>query len=132
VDDDGALPIFVYGTLQPGDVGFAELAIETRVQCLGPAFVRGILHDLGDYPGIVLAGSGLVRGQLIQPLDMDVLPLLDKYELYDPYDPKESEFLRLRTLAGPRLLSCWIYVYNWTVTDSPVIPGGDWSRRSGT
>jgi gamma-glutamylcyclotransferase (GGCT)/AIG2-like uncharacterized protein YtfP len=129
VEDDGALPIFVYGTLQPGDVGFVELGLEGRVALVGADVVCGKLYDLGDYPGAVLGGSDLIRGQILRPLDDGVLPLLDAYELYQPGDPKESEFLRLRVVTAHHNLNCWIYVYNWTVTDAPVISGGDWSLR---
>lgn len=121
-----SLPIFVYGTLRPGDVGFAEAGLAGRVAPLGPAFVRGLLYDLGDYPGAVLTGSGLIAGELLRPLDPGVLPLLDEYEIYSPADPKGSEYLRLRTVTVDTGISVWIYVYNRSIADRAPIPGGDW------
>lgn len=120
------LPIFVYGTLQPGGAGFVELGLEDRVACLGAAFVRGALYHLGDYPGAILHGDGLIRGQLLKPLDDGVLPLLDAYELYCPDDPDGSEYIRQVTLLVGCDARCWIYVYNCTVTDAPVISSGQW------
>ncbi|MFT3967596.1 MAG: gamma-glutamylcyclotransferase family protein [Sphingobium sp.] len=128
-EDRGApLPVFVYGTLRPGDVGFAEAGLAGRVDLLGPARVNGTLYDLGDYPGIVPGGSGVVMGELLLPRDGGVLPLLDEYEIYDPADPKGSEYQRLRVLTLDLSLSVWIYSYNRSVTGLPVISGGDWRR----
>ena len=127
--EDDTLPVFVYGTLRPGDVGFRETALADRVECLGPAQVAGTLYDLGEYPGAVLGKSGIIRGELLLPLDRGVLPLLDEYEIYDPADPKSSEFLRLIATTVDSGLSIWIYAYNRSVTDVPVIPSGDWAAH---
>lgn len=122
------LPIFVYGTLRPGDVGFVETGLVGRVECLGIAQVCGTLYHLGDYPGLVLGGSGLVTGELLLPRDEGVLPLLDEYEMYDPANEKGSEYLRVRVGLFRPSLSCWIYVYNRPLDNTPIIPGGEWSR----
>ncbi|HEX7854370.1 MAG TPA: gamma-glutamylcyclotransferase family protein [Sphingobium sp.] len=119
-------PIFVYGTLRPGDVGFIEAGLEGRVALLGPACVRGTLYDLGDYPGAVLGGTGLIVGELLRPLDDALLAILDGYELYDPVDEKRSEYLRLRVTIVDANLSAWIYAYNHSLKGVPIIPGGDW------
>lgn len=125
--EDDALPVFVYGTLRPGDIGYAEVGLDGRVEHLGPAQVAGTLYDLGDYPGAIPGEGGLIRGELLLPLDGHVLSLLDEYEIYDPADPKSSEFLRLRGVTVGDGLSVWIYAYNRSVTDVPVITGGDWA-----
>lgn len=119
------LPVFVYGLLRPGRAGFAELNLEERMRVVGPDAVAGRLYDLGDYPGLIPGGEGIVLGELLLPRDPDVLAALDRYEDHDPADPDGSEYLRLRlTTLGGR--DAWAYVYRWDITDRPVIEGGDW------
>ncbi|HEX7871343.1 MAG TPA: gamma-glutamylcyclotransferase family protein [Sphingobium sp.] len=130
MEDASALPIFVYGTLRPGDVGFTEAGLEGRVEIVGPACVHGTLYDLGEYPGIVLDGIGLVHGELLLPRDNGVLPLLDDYELYNPSDPASSEYVRVCVKTVDSGVSTWIYIYNFPLSNVPTIGGGDWMRRS--
>ncbi len=124
------LPVFVYGTLRPGQPGFDEMGLGARVDLLGPASVIGTLYDLGDYPGALLQGDGVIVGDLLRPRDDAVLSSLDSFELFDPEDPAASEYLRVPTclLNGGR--SVWIYVYNFSLTEARVIPSGDWLRRA--
>jgi gamma-glutamylcyclotransferase (GGCT)/AIG2-like uncharacterized protein YtfP len=124
------LPVFVYGTLRPGEQGFVDLDLAGSVDVLGPARVAGVLYDLGDYPGVILGGNGPIHGELLGPRDEAVLERLDSYELYDPADPAGSEYLRVEATTLEDGLSIWIYIYNFPLEDACPIPGGDWMRRS--
>lgn len=119
------LPVFVYGLLRPGCTGFAELNLHERMIVVGPDAVAGRLYDLGDYPGLVPGGDAIVRGELLLPLDPDVLAALDRYEEYDPADPEGSEYVRVTvtTLGGQ---DAWVYAYRPGVAGRAVIPGGEW------
>jgi gamma-glutamylcyclotransferase (GGCT)/AIG2-like uncharacterized protein YtfP len=119
-------PVFVYGTLRPGQPGFAELGLSSRVDVSGPARVTGTLYDLGDYPAAVLTGTGVIHGELLIPHDEIVLADLDAFEIFDPLDHQQSEYLRVATRCHGTASSIWVYVYNWTLAGFPIIPSGDW------
>ncbi|MBB3033803.1 gamma-glutamylcyclotransferase family protein [Alteriqipengyuania lutimaris] len=124
--------VFLYGILQQGEEGYRELDLAKSLQLVGPDDVRGVLYDLGDYPGYKTGGTGRgtghVRGQLHAVKRLSVLPQLDAYELYDPADPTNSDYLRKRvtTLSGRE---AWIYEYNRDVGDAPIIASGSWKER---
>ena len=124
--------VFLYGILQQGEEGYRELDLAQSLQLVGSDDVRGVLYDLGDYPGYKTGGTGRVRGQLHAVKRLSVLPQLDAYELYDPADPANSDYLRKRvtTLSGRE---AWIYEYNRDVGDAPIIASGSWKewRASG-
>ena len=71
--------LFVYGTLRQGGSNARLLAGLTR----HPATCRGVLHDLGPYPGMAL-GEGRVVGELV-PLDPQRLAALDALEEAPPF-----------------------------------------------
>lgn len=122
-------PVFVYGTLRPGQPAFKELRLAERVVCLGPATVAGTLYDLGDYPGAILGDSGVIAGELLMPRDDAVFTVLDAFELFNPQNPDQSEYLRVQTMTSADEASAWIYVYNFALNGARSIPSGDWSDR---
>ena len=69
---------------------------------VGPALVRGTLHDLGDYPGLIAGGNGgEVRGVLFElpthpPRAREVLGQIDAYEGFNPGRTEHSLFVRQR------------------------------------
>ena len=120
--------LFVYGTLRlgQGPEGLREwLADLPRT---APAWVSGSLIDLGDYPGALLEGDGVIVGELVA-LPADRLPVLDRYEGFDPDRPEGSLFVREVTearLADGEPRTCWIYRYAQATAGRRVVPGGDW------
>ena len=122
--------LFVYGTLLAG-LGPPDIthAVE-RLKPVGPATVRGILYDLGRYPGAVLnsCSEQTISGAVLElPGDPRVLAQLDRYEEFDPAAPETSQFLRVRetvTLESGRELECWIYVYNRDPGSAPILAEG--------
>jgi gamma-glutamylcyclotransferase (GGCT)/AIG2-like uncharacterized protein YtfP len=109
--------IFVYGTLRPGFApsGIAETAAKLRP--VGQGFVFGELIQLNGYPGAVPDpnSKNRIRGTVLElPADARILRQLDEYEGYDPADPPNGEFVRVRQrveLNGGGTLECWMYRY---------------------
>jgi gamma-glutamylcyclotransferase (GGCT)/AIG2-like uncharacterized protein YtfP len=127
--------LFVYGTLLPGcaPAEVASLATQLRPVCDG--FVRGVLYDLGRYPGAVpdAAAHGKIIGTVMElPEETDVLRQLDAYEGYDPRAPEGSEFVRERQtveMSDGRTVDCWFYRYNGSAGEAPAIESGAWRRQ---
>ncbi|MCD7949073.1 MAG: gamma-glutamylcyclotransferase [Erysipelotrichaceae bacterium] len=72
--------IFVYGTLRKGM--YYHHYLEHEKFC-GYGYIKGSLYSLVDrhYPGFILAGNHLVKGEIYQ-VDDDKLKLVDELESY--------------------------------------------------
>ena len=125
--------LFVYGTLQPGRAPVEISAVVRALRSVGAGRVRGVLYDLGEFPGAVLDehGDSEVEGTVFElPEEPTALRRLDGYEEFDPDAPEGSLFRRVShavRLDTGKMLSCWIYVYNRDPTGMRVLSGG--SRR---
>lgn len=120
--------LFLYGTLMTGEPGYRELELQGRLTLIARDRIAGTLYDLGDYPGAVPGGTGMIMGELFLPRDDGVLAMLDKYEVYDPASPAESEYMRVRVKTLDRAVNAWTYAYNQDVNGAPVIASGCWLR----
>ena len=72
--------LFAYGTLQPGLAPTKIARVTAKLRPVGEGFVRGVLYDLGGYPGAVADPSaiGKIVGTVMElPEDEGVLELLD-------------------------------------------------------
>ena len=118
--------LFVYGHLQRGQVGYERLGLVKNTQWLGEAQVQGRLYEIGDYPGLILDGEEVVKGELIAFDDTALWAALDDYEDCDRDDPETSEYRRVEIdmLGGGR---AWVYVYNRSVDDLVMIASGRWA-----
>ncbi len=117
--------LFVYGTLRPG-LSSEGSRLVRDLESLGEATVRGVLYDLGDYPGMVV-GDGLVHGDVLRVKSMEQLAALDTYEECDRPAPL---FHRIVTTARSRDGSecmAWVYVYAREVADATRIDHGDYA-----
>lgn len=123
------LLLFVYGLLMVGESGYAALDLEARTRRRGPERVSGRLHHLGDYPGLILGPQGFAHGELLELLDPATLSDLDVYELYDPENPEKSEFCRTEVQLLESGALAFVYVYNRSVLNRPIIATGNWRRR---
>jgi gamma-glutamylcyclotransferase (GGCT)/AIG2-like uncharacterized protein YtfP len=112
--------LFVYGTLRADLAHPMARAVGKYAELVGPAYFRGKLFDVGEYPGAVASPSPSDRlvGELhrIEPgRGSELLAELDRYEGWNPDQPGESEFMRERAWieseAGDRV-EAWIYTYN--------------------
>jgi gamma-glutamylcyclotransferase (GGCT)/AIG2-like uncharacterized protein YtfP len=109
--------LFVYGTLKPELAPPEVAAVMRKLKPVGSGVIRGLLYDLGRYPGLRLEATGNeVPGEIFELSDPAVLPALDAYEEYDPNNPKRSLFTRkqclVRLKSGDVQLPCWVYEYN--------------------
>jgi gamma-glutamylcyclotransferase (GGCT)/AIG2-like uncharacterized protein YtfP len=129
MDDPAALPFFFYGTLMRGESNHAALSLPDWTRYLGPASVRGLLYNLGDWPCAVPSPEGVIRGELHRLVDPSRISDLDAFEDYDPLDPAGSEYLRIAVPLVDRGGLAWIYAYNRPVSGLPLIASGNWRER---
>ncbi len=120
---EGAVPLFVYGTLMAGEPAHPMFA--AAVERSAPARLPGaVLHDLGAYPAAV-AGMGDVYGE-VHWLDGAafgaVIARLDAYE--------GEEYRRVRRpvwLDGGAPVEAWVYLADSAaMAVYPVITDGRW------
>ncbi len=110
--------LFVYGTLYPDRAPEEIHSVVRRMTPVGQGTILGQLHDLGEYPALVINGTRNQRtpGSVFAlPDDPQILPALDPYEDFRPEDPPNSLFLRSKrtvTLADGKRKRCWVYLYN--------------------
>ena len=126
--------LFLYGTLLPSEVPKEIASIVKRFRRLGSAHVRGRLYDFGEFPGAILDPSSrtIIHGELvILPSDGRILEELDRYEEFDPSDPKRSLFVRKKVrvqMTNGTSREGWIYVYNKPPGQAKLVRGGDYLR----
>lgn len=114
MERDDRVSVFVYGTLRQGGVR-AVPALFPDARFLGMGTVRGWLHDLGAYPGLVLdAGGQAIVGEvyLVTPA---ALQAMDRIERYDASDEGGSYYVRRRVsvaLGEGETLDAWVYECN--------------------
>jgi gamma-glutamylcyclotransferase (GGCT)/AIG2-like uncharacterized protein YtfP len=120
--------IFVYGTLRKG--GVREMPrLFPNCRDLGPATLRGCIHDFGAYPGLRLDEDSVVHGE-VYTVDAAALAVLDDIERFFPDDYEASYYFRHRVvavLAGGEPIECWAYEFNpkYYGHRAP-ISSGDW------
>jgi gamma-glutamylcyclotransferase (GGCT)/AIG2-like uncharacterized protein YtfP len=133
--DRRATRLFLYGTLLTGT---ADRNLNRRIRRLlrlaRPATIQARLYAIKDYPGAIASGNKADRvyGKVIEIDDPRLLRDLDKYEDYRTENPGCGEFIRCaiqaRRLGSGRNVTCWVYLYNRTVTGRTYIVGGDYLR----
>jgi gamma-glutamylcyclotransferase (GGCT)/AIG2-like uncharacterized protein YtfP len=121
--------LFVYGTLRPRLATGLVRELIAHFQPAGLATVRGLLYDLGSYPGLV-PGGGIVHGDLLRVTDPGHLPLIDDYEECGGERPLyRREPITAHRVDGSRV-SSWTYLYNGSVDGLMPLPGGDYAAYS--
>jgi gamma-glutamylcyclotransferase (GGCT)/AIG2-like uncharacterized protein YtfP len=87
--------VFLYGTLRPELAPSALNGIVSRLRSLGAASVRGLLYDLGNYPGAVIdrTADTLICGHVFE-VPTRTLAYMDVYEGYRAGDARGSLFVR--------------------------------------
>lgn len=126
--------LFTYGTLQPGCAPGDVAALAAMLRPVGEGFLRGMLYDLGRYPGAVpdARSASKIAGTVMALLeDESLLSGLDDYEGFDPQSSLTSEFVREQQMVemiDGRRLECWFYRYNGKIDGIPAIASGEWRR----
>jgi gamma-glutamylcyclotransferase (GGCT)/AIG2-like uncharacterized protein YtfP len=128
--------VFVYGTLLPRFVPAAMRDVIARLDLYGEGSVRGVLFDLGEYPGAVLdkASDNRVYGRVFQlSQDFPAIEALDRYEGYEPAAHNMSLFVRKLEdveLTTGATIECWVYEYNGDPQGAPIIASGRYEGPS--
>ncbi len=109
------LPIFVYGTLLPGQPN-AHLW-EGYVEEHEPAILlNGRLYDMGHFPMLIDELDSQVQGAVltIDPAQyQELLECLDNLEGFDPEDPQNCPYQRVRKsvqVENGRTRTAWVYL----------------------
>ena len=138
---DTCLPLFVYGTLCPGERNHQlleeHLEHQVAATCRGRLFL--CLDHAYPFP-VLIEAQGRVHGTLLYVRPecyTEALALLDRLEEYDAASDDGEYLRRLRTAcdATGRQISCWVYLWNRPVPPGPLLPGGDfraWRKAQGT
>lgn len=123
--------VFVYGTLMSGEENHHIL--KDRSKLLGEGVISGTIYEMpGNYPALI-EDEGIVRGELFEFEDEDVLKQLDRIEGYygkgkkNLYDRERRDII----MADGKFIECWVYIYRNKETakkKGAFIPGGNWKE----
>lgn len=130
--ESGMRHVFVYGTLRRGQANDIT-RLRPTPRLLGPASVAGALYDLGAYPGLVLGGTGQVRGEVyvIAPALEIRLDAIEAMPV-PPADPRSGEYRRRRidVVVGQARVRCLVYeLQPARAAGCARIDSGDWCRH---
>lgn len=122
--------LFIYGTLLHKQNVFASYLKENST-FFAKGKLRGLLYDIGSYPGVLLNPSGdtFVYGSIVYMNNpVTVLEKLDYYEGIGDLYPEPHEYVRalvdIETEKG--IINCWVYLYNWPFDEHRQIVSGDY------
>ena len=115
--------VFVYGTLRQGAGANAMMRGSTFVSL---AQVKGLLYNLGSFPGFV-HGDGVVFGDLYKIKEDQLLVRLDRMEGYNKVSPWLSMYIREEViLLEPQGIQSYIYRWNGRQQKHHQIESGNW------
>ncbi len=126
--------LFVYGSLRSGFQHEAYQYMARYFQLVGPAVVKGILYDMGDYPvAVPTTEEKFLQGELYSLSENNdfsyVIGQLDDYEgvFAEPEQtPMYKREVAMVYLNGQQeACTAWIYWYNGTVNGLPEAATGD-------
>lgn len=133
-ETDRCLPVFVYGTLRPGQPNWRRLLAAAAERVVAGRLAGVVLLDCGHYPAAVERpeGSAEAVGEVVWVRPDIWLATLAGLDHLEGYHPADSDRLYDRvvrsvdTAHGP--VQCWVYVAGRMLPGSarPVVPGGDW------
>lgn len=117
--------LFVYGTLRPCLAGAEQRRLIAGFTIVGPATVPGMLYDLGPYPGLI-AGEGVVHGDLLVVSDERQLGLVDAYEECVGGDPLYRREPTVATRTDGTAVPAWTYYYSRPIGLARALVSGDY------
>ncbi len=119
--------IFIYGSLRRGSVRAMSVRFPSS-KFIAEARVKGSLHDLGAYPGLLLNESNsFVTGEVYE-VDDETLDELDEFEASSDYWRRPVEI----SVSAERRTG-WTYAPNPDSCSSRfLIASGDWIEYAKT
>jgi gamma-glutamylcyclotransferase (GGCT)/AIG2-like uncharacterized protein YtfP len=117
--------LFVYGTLRPALAAGGHASLVDDLEVVGLATVPGVLLDLGDYPGLI-AGDGIVHGEVLRITDPARLATLDDYEECGGPDPLFRRGRMVARLGDGTTVDAWGYRAARPPLAAKVIASGDY------
>ena len=123
--------VFVYGTLRRG--GDNDITrLHPAPVWVGTATIKGVLYDLGRYPGVVVGdeesvdGVGDVVGE-VYAITPALERVLDEIEELYPQQTQEYAKRELAVSVNGRCLQCLVYeIALDRVQGKPRLVSGDW------
>lgn len=112
--------LFVYGSLMSPFNNPMAIKLRKEATFIEKAFTKGLLFDLGDYPGLVLSNleNGLVYGEVFHlGENLELLKILDAYEgigesTYAKQDEYRREIVSITLITSQEKIDAYTYVYN--------------------
>lgn len=124
--------VFVYGTLMKDFENYKRY-LEGRIKCVTPGKTDGLLYHLPEgYPAL-LDGKGVVQGEIVEPVDENLLKYLDRLEDYAE-GRSDNLYVRVKknvfTKDGVET-TCWVYIYTderYAQENGILVPDGNWRK----
>ncbi|GAB2548229.1 gamma-glutamylcyclotransferase family protein [Spirosoma aerophilum] len=129
--------LIVYGTLRPPFDNTFSQYLRQRGRYVGEGSFTGQSFDMGSYPGAVYQpdSQSLVHGSVfdISNQKAAILTYLDYYEGVGEGFEQPTEYIRaiIPVQFNHQTADCWIYLYNLSTDDKPLIESGDYSIHIG-
>jgi len=101
----------VYGTLRRRSI-FPKLPMAvSRLQFFSRGLIGGRLFWQRTYPALI-QDRGIAQVELFRIVDPGVMTDLDRYEGFDPRNPRASLFIRTQVLLLNPQVRAWVYFLN--------------------
>jgi gamma-glutamylcyclotransferase (GGCT)/AIG2-like uncharacterized protein YtfP len=125
--------VFVYGTLRRGDDNDIT-RLTPPALFIGMARVRGVMHHLGGYPGVLLEASAQSKGLCVGDIVGEVYritPELERKldEIEALYPEKTDEYFKrfVSVHVNGESVECIVYEINPAYCQQkPILASGDW------
>ncbi len=124
--------LFVYGSLRKGFHHPAYQYISKYFTLAGPAKVKGLLYDMGEFPAALpVFTDDFIIGELYTLKNADefswAIAQLDDYEGVDAELGELPLYRRdqVTVFYNNLTITAWIYWYNGDVSGNPIIKSGD-------
>lgn len=107
--------------------------LEGRISRITPGRTHGRLYHLPEgYPAL-LEGNEIIEGEIMEPVDEDLLNTLDWLEGYAESGSNNlyvREARSILTESGDEV-TCWIYIYadeKYAKENGILVPNGNWRK----